>query len=117
MPCLSLKTNVLIGADAKLELMKEASALLAECTGKPESYCMVILEDQIALSFGGDATMPTAYLSIQSIGKLGVAQNKKISASFCQWVQRAFQVDPSRTYLSFRDVPASEWGWNGSTFA
>ena len=56
MPILDIRTNI-THADSKA-VLKKASTLLAELTGKPESYCLVSLALDAPVSFGGNADAP-----------------------------------------------------------
>ncbi len=54
---------------------------------------------------------------LSSIGRLGVAENKKISAAIGEFLEGSLGVPSNRAYILFRDLPASECGWSGDTFA
>ena len=67
------------------------------------------------ITFGGTAA-PCAYLSLMSIGKLGVAENKKHSKAIMDEMEKSLGVSPTRMYIYFQDAKASEVGFNKSTF-
>lgn len=111
MPLLSLRTSLPAVADAHA-LLQELSAVLAQQTGKPESYVMTLLETNVPMTFGG-STEPSAYVEIKSIGSL---RPPAMSASFCDLISTRTGIPAHRIYLHFDDVAASSWGWDGRTF-
>jgi hypothetical protein len=62
-----LQTNVSVEEAQKTELLKNLSAQTAEALGKPESYVMVSLRDDMPMVFAGNDA-PLAYLELKSIG-------------------------------------------------
>lgn len=60
MPSVLIKTNVPLGDEGKINMMKEASKAVSENTGKPESFVLVSVE-QCSMIFGG-STDPCAYI-------------------------------------------------------
>ena len=44
------------------------------------------------------------------------ALTPSISAALCGLLEERLGVSADRIYISFDDVPARLWGWNGSTF-
>ena len=96
------------------QLIRDASALVAEQLGKPERYVMVTLEPASAMLFAGEAS-PLAFLELKSIG-LSEQQTPPLSASLCGLMHEALGVDQDRVYIEFADAPRKMWGWNGGTF-
>ena len=60
MPSLLIQTNAPLGAAAKTAVMQQASRVVSEQTGKPESFVLVSLRECDML-FGGTAD-PCAYM-------------------------------------------------------
>ena len=60
----------------------------------------------------GDA----ALVEVRGIGGIGGETNKKLSQAICGILNERLDVPENRTYINFFNIPASDWGWNGSTF-
>ena len=114
MPLLKLQTSAKIPDNKRDALLKACSRIVTEITGKPEAYVMVTLE-QVAGCLAGDIT-PLAFADIRGIGGLDKATNARLSASIGALLQDELGIPPDKTYLTFTDVPADHWGWNGRTF-
>ena len=112
MPVLNLHTNVSI-AD-KESLLKEASSMVAEALGKPESYVMIQIEDGVAMSFAG-TTGPLAYVELKSLG-LSTHQTAALSETICGFISEKLGIDASRIYIEFASPERAMFGWNRSTF-
>ncbi len=111
MPLINLCTS-LPSVDAGEDLLQLLSSTLAEQTGKPEAYVMTLLQTGVSMTFAG-TTEPAAYVEIKSIGAL---RPQSMAATFCTLIQEHTGIPASRIYIGFDDVPASLWGWKGSTF-
>jgi phenylpyruvate tautomerase PptA (4-oxalocrotonate tautomerase family) len=114
MPLLKLHTSAPVPEGKKNSMMAEASRILSEATGKPEKYTMVTLESADVMMAG--KPVAAAYVDIRGIGGFTPAVNKKISGELCAMLKVQLGVDPAAVYITFTDVPASNWGWNGGTF-
>eukprot|EP00884_Botryococcus_braunii_P008886 jgi/Botrbrau1/1799/Bobra.0217s0050.1 len=115
MPTLNITTNVPGNSIDNSDILKELSKAVASGTGKPETYVLVSLKTDVPLSFGGTEA-PAAYGELLSIGAIGGAKNKAISKAVSGILQEKLKIPANRFYLSFHDMPASDFGWNGSTF-
>ena len=111
MPLINLRTNI-SDVQAPDALLKKLSAALATATGKPESYVMTLLESGVPMTFAGSEEA-CAYVEIKSIGSL---TPPAMSDQFCELVKSSLGIPKNRIYISFDDVNASDWGWNGCTF-
>lgn len=111
MPLINVRTS-LPAVDDATALLQQLSASLAEQTGKPESYVMTLLETGVPMTFAGSAE-PCAYVEIKSIGAL---KPPAMTAAFCRLISERTGIAADRVYISFDDVKASQWGWNGRTF-
>lgn len=76
---------------------------------------MVSINAGKPMSYAGTQE-PCAYAEIISIGALGGAKNKTISAAVSKVVADHIGVPADRFYIKFSDVAASDFGYNGSTF-
>ena len=114
MPTLRILTNVQIPADQRSALMADASRLLAETLGKPESYVMIMLEDGRDMRFAGTSA-PAAYLEIKSLG-LPESKTPEYSRALCDFISTAIGIPAERIYIEFATPPRHLFGWNGGTF-
>lgn len=115
MPLIHIQTSAPAPADAT-PLLKEVSREVAALLGKPERYVMVLLQGNVAMSFGGDGA-PCAYVDVRSIGALDGDQPQRVSGELCSRLSRHLGIASDRIYIGFEDVPGRLWGWNGGTFA
>ncbi len=114
MPYLKIQTNLPLSKKAERTVLKNASQLVAELLGKPESYVMVALEANIPMLFAGSDD-PVAFLELKSIG-LPAQRTKDLSEALCQMVEGHLGVPSDRVYVKFIDVKRGMWGWKGDTF-
>lgn len=115
MPLIKLETSVKCSEKQKNELVFDLSKICAECTGKPESYVLSIVEDGALISFGGKVKRG-AFLEVKSIGGLNDSVNNSLTVKICECLKRELDISPSDVYINFTDVSGVNWGWNGSTF-
>jgi len=115
MPSFNIQTNVPLDGVVTSDILKDASKAVARILGKPESYVLISLRGGIPMSFGGTEE-PAAYGELISIGGVGPATNKELSAAISEILETKLSVPPSRFYIKFFDVKRSDMGWNGSTF-
>jgi len=116
MPLIQLETSCdLSGSDKKQALAKTLSRLAAEGTGKPEQYVMACVHDNVAITMGGDAG-PSALVTVKAIGGLSKSVNQTVAAQVSEALQQELAIPPSRIYLTFEELAATHWAWNGRTF-
>jgi len=72
---------------------------------------MAKLDDNCEIYFEGDG--PSCFVEIRSIGSLNPSEMAKLISNF---VYEKMGIPTERIYISFEDVPASLWAWNGRTF-
>ena len=114
MPLLKLQTSVAVPEARKDSLLKACSKIVAEATGKPEAYVMVML-DAGAGCLNGKAE-PVAVADVRGIGGLKKEVNQRLTAALCDLLLKELKIAPDHVYATFTDVPASNWGWNKTTF-
>lgn len=112
MPVVRIHTNIAV-AD-KTALIKKASAMVAAALSKPESYVMVMAEDEQALCFAG-SDEAAAYLEVKSLG-LTTGQTALLSDTICTFIDSELGIDPARTYIEFAAPERAMFGWNKGTF-
>lgn len=114
MPYLKIQTNRNIDRETQLELLKQASALVADSVGKPEQYVMTAFDPVQPMTFAG-SDEPCAYLELKSIG-LSESKTAALSTALCGFIEASLEVPPSRVYIEFADALRPMWGWNKGTF-
>lgn len=116
MPLIELDTSCeLHGADEKRALAEALSRLTAEGTGKPEQYLMACVRDNVMMTMGGKAG-PCALVTVKAIGGLNKAVNQVLAGRITELLQRELAVPADRVYITFTELAASHWAWNGKTF-
>lgn len=116
MPLIQLDTSCDLSTQEKREaLAKKLSKLAAVCIGKPEQYVMACVHDNVAMTMGGRSAA-IALISVKSIGGLSKAVNQKLAAEACQMLQKELSIAHDCIYLTFEELPATNWGWKADTF-
>ena len=93
-------------------LQKEISKMIADLTGKPESYVMTMIQSNSLMTFAG-SDEPCCFIKLKSIGSLSPSS---MSKSLCKLIASKTNIKTNRIYIEFFDVKASNWGFNNSTF-
>ena len=112
MPLLKLQTSSEISNEDKL--MESLSAAVSDVTGKPEQYIMIALEKGTFMM--GSKKAVAAFAEVRGIGGINREINKKLSERICSIINEELGIPAERIYINFFDIPASNWGWNSSTF-
>ena len=73
---------------------------------------MVRLFDQIPMYFDGNQSQ-SCFIDLKSIGSLNPSL---ISKEISNFISNQIGIPISRIYISFEDIDASNWAWNGKTF-
>jgi phenylpyruvate tautomerase PptA (4-oxalocrotonate tautomerase family) len=109
MPYINVSTSAKV--NDKDKLLEEISILISSLTNKSSSFVMAKIDDNCQMYF--DDKTPSCFLEIKSIGSLNPSEMAKpISDFICE--KMGIPIDS--IYISFEDVPASLWAWNGRTF-
>ena len=109
MPYINVSTSVKI--EDKKKLLEEISILVSSLTNKSKRFVMAKLDDNSEIYFN-DASH-CCFFEIKSIGSLKPSEMAKQIADF---IHEKMEIPIDRIYISFVDVPASMWSWNGRTF-
>jgi phenylpyruvate tautomerase PptA (4-oxalocrotonate tautomerase family) len=110
MPYINISTSAKI-VDKK-KLLEEISILVSSLTNKSKRFVMAKLDYNPEMFF--DDLSPCCFLEIKSIGSLNPSEMAKPISNF---VYEKMGIPKDKIYISFEDVPASTWAWNGRTFA
>ena len=78
---------------------------------------MVALDFGNSFSFGGDSSLPTAYLEVKSVGSLAPSVTAALSGRLCELLDDELSMSARRIYLEFQESERHLWGWDGKTFA
>ena len=109
MPYINVSTSSKI--ENKQKLLEEISILISSLTNKSRRFVMAKIDDNCQMYFDDDT--PSCFLDIKSIGSLNPSEMAKPISDF---VSKKMDIPTDRIYISFEDVPASLWAWNGRTF-
>ena len=109
MPYINVSTSVKV--NDKDKLLEDISILISSLTNKSRRFVMTKIDDNCQMHFGDET--PSCFLEIKSIGSLNPSEMVKPISDF---VYEKMGITMDRIYISFQDVPASLWAWNGRTF-
>ena len=109
MPYINLSTSAKI--EDKKKLLEEISILISSLTNKSKRFVMAKLDDNSEMYFDDDS--PSCFLEIKSIGSLNPSDMAKPISDF---VYKKLGIPIDKIYISFEDVSAAMWAWNGRTF-
>ena len=109
MPYINVSTSAKI--DDKKKLLEEIAILVSSLTNKSKRFVMAKLDDNLEMYF--DDESPCCFVELKSIGSLDPPEIAKPISSF---VNEKMGIPIDKIYISFEDVPASMWAWNGRTF-
>ena len=109
MPYINLSTTAKV--DDKKKLLEEISILISSLTNKSKRFVMAKIDDNCHMFFDDEG--PSCFLEIKSIGSLNPSEMAKPISNF---VYEKMGIPIDKIYISFEDVPASMWAWNGRTF-
>ena len=109
MPYINVSTSVKV--ENKKKILEEISILVASLTNKSKSFVMAKLDNNSEIYFEDES--PCCFLEIKSIGSLNPSEIAKPISNF---IYEKMGIPIDKIYISFQDVPASMWAWNGKTF-
>ena len=109
MPYINVSTSAKI--EDKKKLLEEISILVSSLTNKSKRFVIAKLDDNSEMYFEDES--PCCFLEIKSIGSLNPSEMAKPISNF---VYKKMGIPMDKIYISFVDVPASMWAWNGRTF-
>lgn len=116
MPLLKISLSHEPDAQERGALLAEGTEIVASGLGKSPDYVLVLLE-QAHQSFSGDASTPSAFLELRSVGGLDPETNRELSGTLTGLLENRLGLDPARVFLNFQNVERADWGWKGSTLA
>ena len=109
MPYVCVSTSAKV--EDKNKLLEELSILVSSLTNKSKRFVMARLEDNSEMYFEDES--PCCFLHIKSIGSLNPSEMAKPISNF---LYEKMGIPKEKIYISFEDVSASMWAWNGKTF-
>ena len=109
MPYINISTSAKI--EDKKKILDEISILVSSLTNKSKRFVMAKLETDSEMYFEDES--PCCFLEIKSIGSLKPSQMAGPISNF-DYEKMGIPID--KIFISFEDVPASMWAWNGRTF-
>ena len=109
MPYINILTSEKV--DNKKKLLEEISTLISSLTKKSKKFVMAKIDDNSEMYFEDEN--PCCFLEIKSIGALNPSEMARPISNF---VYEKMKIPLNKIYISFEDVDASMWAWNGRTF-
>ena len=115
MPLIQLDTTFTFpDQNKKQAIAKTLSQIAAEGTGKPEQYVMTCIRDNVAMTMSG-APGPCALVTFKAIGGLSKPVNQAIAAKVSQLLQKELAIPQNRIFVTFEELAATHWAWEGKT--
>ena len=109
MPYINVSTSTKV--EDKKKLLEEISKLISSLTNKSRRFVMAKLEDECRMYF--DDKELCCFIEIKSIGSLSPSDMAKPISDF---IYEKMEIPIDKIYISFEDISASMWAWNGRTF-
>ena len=109
MPYISISTTEKV--EDKKQLLEEITTLISSLTNKSKRFVMAKIDDNSEMYFADES--PCCFLEIKSIGSINPSE---IAKQISDFVYEKIGIPIDKIYISFEDVPASMWAWNGRTF-
>ena len=109
MPYINISTSVMV--EDKKKFLDEISILISNLTNKSKKFVMAKLDDNSIMYFEDQS--PCCFLEIKSIGSLNPSDMAQPISDF---VFEKMGIPLDKIYISFEDVSAPMWVWNGRTF-
>ena len=109
MPYVNILTSEKV--DNKKKLLEEIVTLISSLTKKSKKFVMAKIDDNSEMYFEDES--PCCFLEIKSIGSLNP---KEMAKPISDFMYEKMKIPLDKIYISFEDVPASMWAWNGRTF-
>ena len=109
MPFINVSTSVKV--NDKVKFLEEISIFVSSLTNKSRKFVMAKIDDNCQMYFNDES--PSCFLEVKSIGSLKPSEMAKPISEF---VYEKIGIPIDRIYISFEDVQASFWAWNGRTF-
>ena len=110
MPYIGVMTSRAVPEEKRDVVLKSLSAAVATSTGKPERYVMASLVEG-GVVFGGEA-VDAAFVDVRGIGGLSQDVNSDMTHRICALLEAVLGLEPANVYVTFTDVPATNWGCN-----
>ena len=109
MPYINISTTLKV--KDKKKLLEEISMLISSLTNKSKRFVMAKLDDNSEMFF--DDQGPCCFLEIKSIGSL---KPSDMAMPISEFIYEKIGIPIDKIYISFEDVSATMWAWNGRTF-
>ena len=109
MPYINILTSEKV--NNKKEVLQEITIIISSLTNKSRKFIMAKIDDNSEMYFEDES--PCCFLEIKSIGSL---IPKEMAKPISNFVYEKMKIPLDRIYISFEDVPALMWVWNGRIF-
>ena len=109
MPYINIITSEKV--ENKKKILEEITTLISSLTKKSKKFVMAKIDEDSDMYFEDES--PCCFLEIKSIGSLNP---EKMTKPISDFVYEKMKIPLNKIYISFEDVDASMWAWNGRTF-
>ena len=115
MPSINVKLSFKVTDNQKSALLSKLAEAASKATGKPQSYIMTIIEDNVTMSLGGDNDH-CAFIDYRQIGAVNGNSNKKASKALTQVLENELKINPQKVYITFTGFNGNCWGCDGDVY-
>lgn len=115
MPIIRVETSIRLDDNIKKSFAEKLSSFASEILGKPEAVMMITILDGLSICFAATHE-PSAYLELKSVG-LKPEVCGDLSAKLCAFINDELGVNPSRTYIEYKNLDPAMFGWNNKVLA
>jgi phenylpyruvate tautomerase PptA (4-oxalocrotonate tautomerase family) len=113
MPFILVKTTEKISKEQEISI-KSKLGKAAGIIGKPESYLMVGIEDDVKLYFRGSNVEPIAFVQVNLYGSVNEKNSNEMTACITKIINEELGISPNQIYVMYNTT--NFWGLGGSNF-
>ena len=110
MPSIKFETSAALTSEQEKCAALEITALCAELLNKPVAVIQVRVESSLTISFGGEVSENSAFLSIAMIGKIAPEVRAVLPEKFAALFEK-YGIDRKKIFLNYTETAPEAWGW------
>ncbi len=114
MPCIRVQTSCAMSDKSKDAIKSALGKAIDVIPGKSENWLMVVLEDNCAIYFKGNADAPSAFVTVGVYGSPDARAFDALTGEICKALKGELGIAPNRVYVQYGATEC--WGWNGRNF-
>ncbi|MDG1301084.1 MAG: phenylpyruvate tautomerase MIF-related protein [Opitutae bacterium] len=112
-PLIQITSNLALTDAEKSNCLQTLSKAVSELLGKSEDFVMTSWISAKMTMAGTEH--PTMLVDLRAI-RLAEDAPLRLTAELCERIRLTTDIQADRIYITYRNEPPSNWGWNGKTF-